>query len=331
MAGNSARRGAVRKAAKNTAGSGGRGRSRLEGRGPTPKAEDRTYHPAHQRKKAAQRAAQPADRSPGRPAGTGKGSPRGRAQRGPAPEMIAGRNSVLEALQAAIPAKALHVMFGHDNDDRVRTAIRLSMERSLPVHEVTRADLDRLTDGATHQGVALAVPAYEYAELADLLDVAATAGQAPLILALDGVTDPRNLGAVIRSAAAFGAHGVVVPGRRSAGVTSAAWKVSAGAAARVRVAKVTNLVRGLGELKKAGCFCYGLDAAGEVTLPQLGVGDDPVVIVLGAEQAGLSRLVRETCDRTVSIPMDRATESLNVSVAAGIALYEVARGRALSA
>jgi 23S rRNA (guanosine2251-2'-O)-methyltransferase len=234
---------------------------------------------------------------------------------------------VLEALQAAIPARALYVMLGHDNDGRIREAIRLCTERGLPTHQVTRAELDRMTDGATHQGVALSVPPYEYAELADVLDAAAAAGQAPLILALDGVTDPRNLGAVIRSAAAFGAHGVVIRERRSAGVTAAAWKASAGAAARVRVAKVTNLVRGLGELKKAGCFCYGLDADGDVSLPQLEPGDDPVVIVLGAEQSGVSRLVRETCDLMVSVPMDRATESLNVSVAAGIALYEVARGR----
>jgi len=141
------------------------------------------------------------------------------------------------------------------------------------------------------------------------------------------VTDPRNLGAVLRSAGAFGAHGVVVPQRRAAGVTAAAWKVSAGAAARVPVARVTNLVRALEELRRAGCFVVGLDAGGTTAVGDLHLATDPVVLVVGSEGKGLGRLVRETCDVIASIPIRGQVESLNAGVAAGIALYEVERLR----
>jgi 23S rRNA (guanosine2251-2'-O)-methyltransferase len=179
-----------------------------------------------------------------------------------------------------------------------------------------------------HQGVAMEVPAYEYAEVDDLLDAAAAAGQPPLIVALDSVTDPRNLGAVLRSAGAFGAHGVLVPSRRSASLTASAWKVSAGAAARVPVAKVTNLARTLAELKKSGVFVVGLDAGGDTAVRDLAFAGDPLVVVVGSEGRGLSRLVRETCDAIASIPIASTTESLNAGVAAGITLYEIAQARA---
>src|SRR5699024_508731 len=170
------------------------------------------------------------------------------------------------------------------------------------------------------QGVPTQVPPYAYADDEDLLDIAAAAGQAPLIVALDGVTDPRNLGAVLRSAGAFGAHGVLVPERRAAGVTTAAWKVSAGAAARVPVARATNLVRALGELRDAGCFIVGLDAGGSVSVADLHLAKDPVVLVVGSEGKGLGRLVRENCDIVASIPISSSVESLNAGVAAGIGL-----------
>lgn len=190
---------------------------------------------------------------------------------------------------------------------------------------MTRHELDRLTDGAVHQGVGLQIPAYTYAQPADLLSTQ-TPGP-PLIVALDSVTDPRNLGATLRSAGAFGAHGVLVPSRRSAGVTASAWKVSAGAAARVPVARATNLVRALQEYQKAGCFVVGLDGQGDTPVAQLPVADQPLVLVLGSEDKGLSRLVRETCDALVSIPIADSVESLNAGTAIGIALYEVARQR----
>ena len=142
------------------------------------------------------------------------------------------------------------------------------------------------------------------------------------------MTDPRNLGAVVRSAAGFGAHGVLIPERRSAGMTASAWKTSAGAAARLPVAQATNLVRQLKAYQEAGCMVVGLAADGEVSLPDLDLADGPLVLVVGAEGAGLSRLVTETCDQLVSIPMAAELESLNAGVAAGVALYEIARRRA---
>lgn len=319
MAGNSRRPGAVRRPGSKkgaTVGSGGRGRRALEGKGPTPKAEDREYHVAHQRKKAAER----------RAATQRSGSSRRGGAPG-APETIAGRNSVVEALRHEVPTVALYVAHRVDADDRVREALRLAADRGLPVLEASRAELDRLTDGAVHQGLALQVPPYEYADADGLLEAARAAGEVPLLVALDGVTDPRNLGAVVRSAAAFGGHGVVVPERRAAGMTASAWKTSAGAAARVPVARVTNLTRALQGYQRAGCFVVGLDAGGDTPLPQVPVADGPVVLVVGAEGAGLSRLVRETCDVVARIPMSGSTESLNAGVAAGIALYEIARHR----
>ncbi len=329
MAGNSQRRGATRKGASKkgaSVGSGGQGKRALEGRGPTPKAEDRTYHKAHQRKRIAEKhAGKAGSGSRGRPP-AGSRRPTGRGGKA-STEYVAGRNSVVEALRADIPATALYVASSIDSDDRVKESMKLATERQMPLLEVSRTDLDRLTDGAIHQGLALQVPPYEYADVDDLLARAAATGAAPLLVVLDGVTDPRNLGAVVRSVAAFGGHGVVVPERRAAGMTAAAWKTSAGAAARVPVARVTNLNRALESLKDKGCFVLGLDAGGDVMLPEITVANEPVVLVVGSEGKGLSRLVRQNCDQVVSIPMDSATESLNAGVAAGVALYEVARTR----
>lgn len=316
MAGNSRRRGAVRKSATKKGaqvGSGGQGRKALRGRGPTPKAEDRPYHPAAKRKAAAKRQAE-------------RGGPRRTGASAERPyEVIGGRNSVLEALRALVPASTVYLASGMGSDQRTDEIRRLVAERAIPVLEVTRAELDRLTDGAVHQGVGLQVPAYSYAQPADLLSTDAPGP--PLIVALDSVTDPRNLGATLRSAGAFGAHGVLVPQRRAAGVTAAAWKVSAGAAARVPVARATNLVRALQDYQKAGCFVIGLDGDGDTPVDRLPVADAPLVLVLGSEDKGLSRLVRETCDALVSIPISSAVESLNAGTAVGIALYEVARQR----
>jgi 23S rRNA (guanosine2251-2'-O)-methyltransferase len=313
MAGNSARRGAVRRSAKGnpTAGSGGRRRRGLEGKGPTPKAADReghkAYRAAHGRRDAAHR-------------------PR-RAARGGEPEWVAGRNAVVEALRAHLPVTAVYVAEGTERDGRLREVFRTAAERGLSLLEVTRVELDRLTGGAVHQGVAARVPPYDYAHPDDLLELAAGRGSPPLVVALDSVTDPRNLGAVVRSAAAFGAHGVVVPERRAAGMTAAAWKVSAGAAARMPVARATNLTRQLESYQSAGCMVVGLAVDGEVALPDLDLADGPLVLVVGSEGGGLSRLVAKACDQLVSIPMASGVESLNAGVAAGIALYEIARRR----
>jgi 23S rRNA (guanosine2251-2'-O)-methyltransferase len=332
MAGNSQRRGATRKGNSKkgpTIGSGGQRRKALEGRGPTPKATERPGHPAARKAGPAARKAASAGRGAAGRAGGGRPGA-GRSTRRPAgaPELVAGRNPVVEALRADVPAKALYVASRIDSDDRVKEALKVAAERRLPLMEVSKLDLDRMTGGAVHQGLALQVPAYEYAYPADLVTAAEQAGQAALLVALDGVTDPHNLGAVVRSVAAFGGHGVVVPERRAAGMTASAWKVSAGAAARIPVARATNLTRTLEELKDAGCFVVGLDADGSLDLPLLEAATDPLVLVVGSEGKGLSRLVRQACDVVVSIPMAGQMESLNAGVAAGVALYEVARRRA---
>ena len=222
----------------------------------------------------------------------------------------------------------MYVAEGAERDGRLRETFRLAAERGIGLLEITKSELDRLTSGAVHQGLAAKIPAYEYAHPDDLLDRAAEMGEAPLIVALDSVTDPRNLGAVVRSASGFGAHGVLVPERRAAGMTASAWKTSAGAAARIPVAQAVNLVRQLKAYQEAGCMVVGLAADGDVSLPDLDLGDGPLVLVVGSEDAGLSRLVTETCDQLVSIPMAGKLESLNAGVAASVALYAVSRARA---
>ncbi len=320
MAGNSKRQGAIRKrqGGNATAGSGGRRRKALKGKGPTPKASEREGHKLHR------------DSSVGdKQTSSARSSPRPSSSRKPAStaEWVAGRNSVLEALHANIPVVTLYVAQQTERDDRLREAFRVAADRGISMLEVTRNELDRMTDRAVHQGIALKVPPYEYADPADLLETARNAAEAPLVVALDSVTDPRNLGAVVRSAAAFGVHGVVVPERRAAGMTASAWKTSAGAAARVPVARATNLTRQIKEYQGEGLTVAGLDAEGSVDIGDLDVATEPLVLVVGSEGKGLSRLVKESCDVLVRIPMATSTESLNAGVAAGIALYEIDRRR----
>jgi 23S rRNA (guanosine2251-2'-O)-methyltransferase len=320
MAGNSQRKGAMRKEGTkkgSTVGSGGQRRRGLEGKGPTPPGSARKGHPAARRAAAAEK------RAAKQPRGTSvRGSGAGSAK-----EIVAGRNSVVEVLRAGAPVVAVYLAVGVDLDDRVREAVRIAGDRGLPLLESPRAELDRITGGAIHQGLAVQLPVYEYAHPDDLIAAAHAAGEVPLIVALDGVTDPRNLGAVVRSAAAFGAHGVVVPSRRSAGVSAGAWKSSAGALSRVPVARAANLARSLAEFRKQGLFVVGLDGSGETSVGDLDLADGPLVLVVGSEESGLSRVVTDGCDLVASIPIDRATESLNAGVAAGIALYEISRRR----
>lgn len=323
MPGNSQRKGATRKPGTKKGaqvGSGGQRRKSLEGRGPTPKAEDRYKH-------AARRRGKPDARRSDNQRASGRQT---RQRSANAPELLVGRNPVVEALRADIPATALYVAERTDLDDRVSEAIRTCTDRGLPIQEVSRQELDRLTGGALHQGIGLAVPPYKYADIAELLGIAADRDQAPLLVALDGVQDPRNLGAVVRSAAAFGAHGVIVPERRAAGMTATAWRTSAGAAARLRIAQVTNLSRTILSLQKSGVFVVGLAADGDVDLAGFDGATEPLCIVVGSEGKGLSRLVGEKCDQLVSIPMAGETESLNASVAASVALWQVANTRGLA-
>ncbi|MCP2337167.1 23S rRNA (guanosine(2251)-2'-O)-methyltransferase RlmB [Actinomadura rupiterrae] len=308
-----------------------------KGKGPTPKAEDRHWHGKRQKARAVKssrrtgtdtlgpggaRAARKAAADAAKSGGTPSGRPAGaRRANGETPELVTGRNPVLEALRAKVPGSALYVTDARD--ERIREAIQIAADRGIPLLEAGRNELDRLTDGSVHQGIALQVKPYRYAHADDLLR-----GTRPLIVALDGITDPRNLGAIVRSAAAFGASGVVVPERRAAGVTAGAWKTSAGTLATVPVAQTTNLARQLKAYQKAGCFVAGLDAAGGSAIGDIEVADGPFVLVVGSEGKGLGRLVAETCDLLVTIPMPGQAESLNAGVAAGVALYEVSRHRA---
>ncbi|MDV6014702.1 23S rRNA (guanosine(2251)-2'-O)-methyltransferase RlmB [Haloechinothrix sp. LS1_15] len=312
MAGNSKRRGAVRKPGTKkgpVVGSGGQKPKRLRGKGPTPKAEMRPGHPAQRRAQAKSQA----DKS--------------RSTKSTGPDLIAGRNPVAEALRAGVPGTTLYVAHGTEPDDRVTTAVRMAADAGIAIQEVPRHELDKKTGGAVHQGIGLAVPPYDYASPADLMRAARDSGDAPLFVALDGVTDPRNLGAVIRSAAAFGAHGVLLPSRRSAGITAVTWRTSAGTAATIPVAVAPNLNRQLRSWADDGLMIVGLDAEGTVETDSLDIATEPVAVVLGSEGKGLSRLVRQTCDVTVTIPMAPGVESLNASVAAGVLLSEIARRR----
>ncbi len=319
MPGNSQRRGAIKKTGKGnpTAGSGGRVRRGLEGKGPTPKAKDRPYHKAHKKVK---------DDKGGAPTGRPRRSAPGKSTGDH--EWIAGRNSVVEALRAGLPVISVYVAEGAERDSRLREVFSIAADQHISLLEVPKVELDKMTAGAVHQGLAARIPTYEYADPNDLLDLAAANNEPALIVALDSVTDPRNLGAVVRSAAGFGAHGVVIPERRAAGMTASAWKTSAGAAARVPVAQVVNLTRQLKAYQKAGCMVIGLAADGDVSLRDLDLATGPLVIVVGSEGKGLSRLVSETCDQLVSIPMASSLESLNAGVAASVTLYAVAQERA---
>jgi len=314
-----------------TVGTGGHGRQKLEGKGPTPKATDRSWHVAGKRKAAQERleAARSKYNKGGADAGAGKPAPRRAPKKDGDAEVVTGRNSVVEALRAKIPASTLYIATRLEMDDRVKESLSLAAKRGIPVLEVMRQEIDRMSGpDSVHQGIALKVPAYEYAHPLEMLDKVLERGQVPLFVALDGITDPRNLGAIVRSIAAFGGQGAIVPQRRSVGMTASAWKTSAGAAARVPVAMASNLTQTLKDLKSRGVFVLGLDGGGDISLPGLSLAKEPVVIVVGSEGKGLSRLVTDTCDAVVSIPIDSATESLNAGIAVSVALYEISKLRA---
>ncbi|MCO6559240.1 MAG: 23S rRNA (guanosine(2251)-2'-O)-methyltransferase RlmB [Bifidobacterium sp.] len=316
-----------------TKGSGGKHRNALKGRGPTPKAEDRVYHKAYRAKKQNEkrRFADP------------RLAARRRAARytSDSDDLVVGRNAVLEALRVGVPSTQLYIANRIEHDDRTREIVKLAGMQGLNLLEADRLEMDRIAHSRNHQGIILKVQPYQYHTLAELADRADKKSHAmeeadsqsarinarPLFIALDGVTDPQNLGAVIRSAAAFGANGVILPERRSASVNAAAWKVSAGAAAHLPVARVVNLTKAIEALKERGYYVVGLDGGGDVIVGESGFETDPLVVVLGSEGKGLSRLVREACDSIAGIPISSEVESLNASVAAGISLYAVARAR----
>ncbi|MDE5641023.1 23S rRNA (guanosine(2251)-2'-O)-methyltransferase RlmB [Bifidobacterium castoris] len=316
-----------------TKGSGGKHRNALRGKGPTPKAEDRVYHKAYKARKQAEKR----QRSDPRLAA------RRRATKftNDSDDLVIGRNAVLEALRVGVPASTLYVAARIEPDDRTREIIRLAGQHGLNLLEADRLEMDRIARSDHHQGVIMKAQPFQYSSLIELAERAERKARAmeaanskaarlaarPLFIALDGITDPQNLGAVIRSAAAFGANGVILPERRSASVNATAWKVSAGAAAHMPVARVVNLTKAIEALKERGYYSVGLDGGGSKLVGETGFETDPLVVVLGSEGKGLSRLTREACDAIASIPITSAVESLNASVAAGIALYATVNAR----
>lgn len=308
---------------KHVIGSGGRHRKSLRGHGPTPKAEDRVYHKAHKAKVAREK----------RQAASPRLAAQRRADRRvtKTDEIVIGRNAVVEALRAGVPASELYIATRLEQDDRTRDAIRIASQEGLSILEADRLEIDRIARSRNHQGIVLKIKPYQYADLSQLMDKAENQskalGTAPLFVALDGVTDAQNLGAVIRSAAAFGADGIILPERRAASMTAGAWKVSAGAAAHLPVARVTNLNRTLDEMHKRGYYAIGLDGGGIAAVGKTGFESDPLVIVLGSEGKGINHLTYEKCDVIAGIPISAQVESLNASVAAGISLYATTRAR----
>ena len=237
---------------------------------------------------------------------------------------IEGRNAVLEAFRSGRTVDKLFVQ-EHLGDGPVRTILREAGKQDTIVNFVTKERLDEMSESGRHQGVIAQVTAYEYASLEDILQKAEASGEPPLIVFLDGIEDPHNLGAIIRTACLAGAHGVVIPKHHASGLTPTAVKASAGALHYVPVAKVTNMGRTIDDLKKRGLWFVCADMGG-TEMYDLDL-KGPLGLVVGSEGAGVSRLVREKCDFTASIPMSGAIDSLNASVAAGVLLYEIVRQR----
>lgn len=238
-------------------------------------------------------------------------------------DVIAGRNAVNEALKSGRAIDSVWVSKG-EHGGNLPVLIALCRKKDIPVKEVDSRKMDALA--RNHQGVIAFAACKEYATLADLYKAAADKNEPPFFVILDELEDPHNLGAILRTAEAAGAHGVIIPKRRAVGLTATVYKASAGAVEYVPVARVTNLTETIKELKKNGIWVYGLDMDGENWCSGDLTGG--IAVVVGSEGRGISRLVREQCDGIVSLPMNGNINSLNASVACGIVLYEVARQRA---
>ena len=238
--------------------------------------------------------------------------------------IVSGRNAVKELLASGKDIEKIYVQQG-EREGSVKLLIGLASERRIQISEVSKQKLDMISCGAKHQGIVAVASEAEYSTVEEILEYASSLGESPFLVVCDGIEDPHNLGAIIRSAECSGAHGVIIPKRRAAGLTSTVGKASAGALMHMRVARVTNIAQTIDELKAAGVWTYAAD-----------MGDTPyyksdmkgsVAIVLGNEGAGISRLVKEKCDFTVSIPLYGKIDSLNVSCAAAVLLSEAARQR----
>ncbi|MCT4784571.1 MULTISPECIES: 23S rRNA (guanosine(2251)-2'-O)-methyltransferase RlmB [Exiguobacterium] len=240
-------------------------------------------------------------------------------------DFLYGRNPVMEALRSGRDMNKVFIMEGQQKGPLAQI-ISMANEASVQVSFVPKTKLEKMAGSEHHQGVVAAVAAYEYKSIDDMFALAESKGETPLFILLDELEDPHNLGSILRTADAVGAHGIIIPKRRSVGLTQTVAKASTGAIEYIPVARVTNLTRTLEELKEKGLWVVGTDASESQDYRRLD-GDMPLVVVIGSEGKGMSRLVRETCDFLVHMPMVGHVTSLNASVAAALLLYEVHRTR----
>ncbi|WP_100374426.1 23S rRNA (guanosine(2251)-2'-O)-methyltransferase RlmB [Bacillus sp. FJAT-45037] len=240
-------------------------------------------------------------------------------------EFILGKNPVIEALRAGHTINKIWIAEGSQKGQMTKL-IELAKEQGVLIQNAPKKKLEQLVDSSNHQGVVASIAAYEYAEMDDLFKVAKERGEEPFFLILDELEDPHNLGSIMRTADAAGAHGIIIPKRRAVGLTQTVAKASTGAIEYIPVVRVTNIARTMDDLKKKGLWFAGTDASGKEDYRQASF-DMPIGLVIGSEGKGISRLIKEKCDFLIQIPMVGKVTSLNASVAASLLMYEVYRNR----
>ena len=240
-------------------------------------------------------------------------------------DIIAGRNAVMEAIKGNRTIEALYITAGQ-TEGSINAIKKLAKEKKLVIKEVDKKKLDSLSGGAVHQGVVALVTPYKYCEVSEIIEYAKDKGEAPFIVILDELEDPHNLGSIIRTAELCGVHGIIIPKRRNVGITTTVYKASVGAIEHVMVSKVTNINSTIDELKEQGIWVYGADIAGDEYSYEVDFSG-PCALIIGSEGRGISKLTLKKCDKLVKIPMVGKINSLNASVAGGIMMYEVLKGR----
>lgn len=240
-------------------------------------------------------------------------------------DLIIGRNAVMEVLKSDRTVEALYISNGN-MEGSIKAIINIAKDKGIVLKDVDRKKLDFMSGGTNHQGVIAQVTPYKYYEIADMLNLAKKRNEDPFIVILDEIEDPHNLGSIIRTAELCGVHGIIIPKRRNVGITSTVYKCSVGAIEHMRIAKVTNINAAIDELKKEGLWIYGADIAGDEYSYQVNF-NGPCAMVIGSEGKGISKLTLKKCDKLVKIPMVGRINSLNASVAGGIIMYEILKGR----
>ena len=240
-------------------------------------------------------------------------------------DLIIGRNAVMEALKSDKTIEALYVTKGQ-REGSINAILSLAKENRVVIKEVDKKKLDSMSNGEVHQGAIAVITPYKYFEVKDILDAAKEKGESPFIVILDELEDPHNLGSIIRTAETCGVHGIIIPKRRNVGVTPTVYKSSVGAVEHVKIAKVTNINATIDELKEEGIWVYGADIEGKEYSYEVDFSG-PCALIIGSEGRGISKLTLKKCDKLVKIPMIGKINSLNASVAGGIMMYEVLKGR----